>query len=134
MVQPFLVFGNWAIFVLRVVVGLVLVRHGLPKLRDLKGTGEWFGSVGFRPGIFWALVAGLVEFGGGLAIILGFLTQFVSLFVALQFLIILLKFKKGKMFAKDSEIDWLILASALALLTLGSGAFSLDSYLGFIIY
>jgi putative oxidoreductase len=134
MVQPLLVFSNWAILILRVVVGVVLMRHGLPKLKDLKGTGRWLESVGFKPGGFWAFVAGVVEFGGGLALVLGALTQFVAVIVALQFVVILLKFKKEKMFAKESELDWLILAAALAIATLGGGIFSLDNYFGLIVY
>jgi len=134
MIQPLLVFGNWTIFVLRVVLGLILMRHGLPKLKDLKGTGSWFDSIGFRPGGFWALAAGVVEFVGGIAIILGFLTQAIALLVALQFIVILFGFKKSKMFGKESEIDWLILTIALALAALGGGVLSLDSYLGFILY
>ncbi|KKU93801.1 MAG: DoxX family protein [Candidatus Jorgensenbacteria bacterium GW2011_GWA1_48_13] len=134
MIQPLLVFSNSAIFILRVVVGLVLMRHGLPKLKNIKGTGEWLQGVGFRPGNFWAVVAGLVEFVGGLALVLGFLTQLASVFIAVEFLVILVKFKKDKMFAGESEIDWLILAAALILMTLGSGALSLERFLGLILY
>ncbi|MBI4034198.1 MAG: DoxX family protein [Candidatus Brennerbacteria bacterium] len=134
MIQPFLVWSDWAIFVLRVVVALTLIRHGLPKLKDLRGTGGWFESVGFRPGAFWALVAGLTETLGGLAMLLGFLTQLAALLVALEFVVILVKFRGSKMFAKDAELEWLILAAALALMTLGSGALSLNSYFGLIVY
>ncbi len=134
MIQPLLVFSNSAIFILRVVVGLILMRHGLPKLKNLKGTGEWFQGIGFKPGTLWAAVAGVTEFVGGLAIVLGFLTQLAALFVALEFIVILVKFKKDEMFAKESELDWLILAAALALLTLGGGAASLERFLGLILY
>jgi len=134
MIQPLLVFGDWAIFILRAAVGLILIRHGLPKLKNLKGTGEWLESVGFKPGTFWAAVAGVVEFAGGLALVLGFLTQLAAFFIALQFLVILVKFKKDKIFAEESEIDWLILAAALALMTLGSGAWALERFFGLIIY
>ena len=134
MIQPFLVFSNWAIFVLRVVIGLILMRHGLPKLKDIKGTGGWFQSIGFKPGTFWAVVAGVTELIGGLFLVLGFLTQLAAFFIVLEFLVILIRFKKDKMFAGESEIDWLILAAALALLTLGSGALSLERFLGLILY
>ncbi len=134
MIQPFLVFSDWAIFLLRLAVGLILIRHGLPKLKNIRGTGEWFASIGFRPGNFWAVVAGLTEFVGGLALILGFLTQFVSLVVALEFLVIIVKFRKDQMFTKEAEIDWLLLVGALALMTLGGGALSLERFLGLILY
>ena len=134
MIQPLLIFSDWAIFVARVVLGLILVRHGLPKLKNPKGTGVWLEGVGFRPGIFWGLVAGLLEFVGGLALVFGFLTQLASFFIVLQFLVILFKFKNKAMFEKDAEIDWLILTLALLILTLGSGALSVDEFFGLILY
>ena len=54
-------------FILRIVLGVVFVAHGYPKLfKNFSGTAGWFDSIGFRPGKFWALVAGGVEFFGGL--------------------------------------------------------------------
>ena len=50
MTFPFLLlWSEWAIFALRVFVGALFLAHGLPKLKNLKGTGEWFQSVGFKP-------------------------------------------------------------------------------------
>lgn len=134
MIQPLLIFSDWAIFIGRVVLGLILMRHGLPKLRNLKGTGEWFQSISFRPGNFWAAVAGIVEFVGGLALVLGFLGQLAAFFVVLEFAVVLLKFKGKAMFQEDSEKDWLIFSLALLVLTLGSGALSADEILGLVLY
>ena len=134
MIQPLLIFGNWAILALRVVLGLILMRHGLPKLKSLKKTGGWFEGVGFRPGVFWALVGGIIEYVGGLAIVLGFLTQLAAVFIAFEFAIILVFFRKSRMFTKEAEIDWLILAMALAVATLGSGLLSLEGYWGLILF
>ena len=79
-------------------------------------------------------VVALLEFVGGLFVLAGLFTQLVSLFVALEFLIILLKLKRGSSFAGGYEFDLLILASALSLATLGSGAFSLDQFFGLLLY
>lgn len=133
MVQPFLIYSDWGLFALRLAVGFVLVRHGLPKLRDLKGTARWMGSVGFRPGGFWAIIVGALEFFGGGLIILGFLVQAISLLVAAQFVVILLTVARKKTW-DDKEKDLLILAAALALAVLGAGSMSLESYWGWVLY
>ncbi len=65
---------------IRVVVGLLLVGHGTQKLFGWFGghgpstTGAFFEFLGYRPGVFFAVVAGLGEAGGGALLALGFLT------------------------------------------------------------
>lgn len=74
---------------IRVATGLILMPHGAQKLfgwfggYGLEATGQFFeGTLGMSPGFFWALMAGLIEFGGGLALVLGVLTRPVALAVA----------------------------------------------------
>lgn len=133
MIQPLLVFSDWGILALRLALGVILVVHGWPKIKNLKGTAEWMGKT-FKPGIFWATVVALTEFVGGLFLIFGFLTQVVAFFVVIQFLVIIFKVKKGKPLVDGYEFDLLILAAAIVLLTLGSGGVSLDNYFGIILY
>ena len=65
---------------LRVVVGVVLIGHGTQKLFGWFGghgplaTGAFFELLGYRPGVLFAVVAGLSEAGGGAMLALGFLT------------------------------------------------------------
>src|SRR5258708_34751483 len=60
-----------ALLVLRVAVGVVIMGHGLLKIGwvgkggTLVGTAGWFGSIGLKPGMFWAAIAALAEAGGG---------------------------------------------------------------------
>jgi putative oxidoreductase len=67
------------ILIARLIVGLAIAAHGAQKLfgwfggHGLKGTAGFFESLGFRPGIFFALAAGLGELGGGLLTAAGFL-------------------------------------------------------------
>ncbi len=69
-----------ALIVLRLSVGLLLVGHGAQKLfgwfggHGLHGTAQWLASIGFRPARAWALLAGILEFGGGLLFTLGLVT------------------------------------------------------------
>jgi putative oxidoreductase len=134
MIQPFLVFNDWALLVLRIALGIVLIAHGYPKLRDLKGTSAWLGSIGFRPGVVFALIAASLEVFGGLALILGLLTQIIGLFVFVQFLIITLFVNRTKGLKGGYELDLLIAASAALLMTTGGGLFGLDDAFGILIY
>lgn len=120
----FPLYSDWALLILRLAVGGLFIMHGWPKLKNWKGTAQWFQSVGFKPGWFWATVVGLLEFFGGIALILGFRTRFVALFFALQFATIVI----WKIFRKDKfvggwEFDLILLAVALTLLTVGGGMY-----------
>lgn len=128
MIQPLFLFGDWGLLVLRVALGIILIAHGWPKIRNLKATGESFTGMGFKPGLFWATVVGLTESIGGLFFIAGFLTQVAALLVAIQFLVVIFTVKRGSKLAGGYELDLLILASALALAALGSGSYGLENY------
>lgn len=127
MIQVFYLYSDLALLFLRLILGSILIYHGLPKLKKFKETSLSFSDMGFRPGKFWALIVILVEFFGGILIVFGFLTQFISLLVFLQFLIIILKLKLLKKVSfNEIEFDLLILAASFILLTIGAGRFSFD--------
>ncbi len=134
MIQPLWIWSDWGLLVLRVILGLILIKHGWPKLKDLKQAGNGFAQMGFKPGVFWATVVSLLEVFGGLLLILGFLTQIVAFFVAIEFIVILIKVKRKAGFVGGYEFELLILAAALALIVLGAGRVSLDTVSGLIIY
>ena len=64
----------------RTTIGLLFVGHGTQKLFGWFGgngprtTGAFFEMLGYRPGVLFAVVAGLSEAGGGSLLALGFLT------------------------------------------------------------
>ena len=130
MIPVLLVFSDQALLVLRVAVGLIFVAHGWPKLKNLKGTQEWFGSVGFYPGWLWGTLVSLLEGIGGPLLIIGFGTQPLGLLLAIQMLVAAVWQKKqGKNFSGGYELDLLLAAACLALATAGGGAISLEGYL-----
>jgi len=134
MIQFLLIFSDWGILILRVALGLILIVQGWPKIKNLRGTAENFSGMGFKPGFFWGTLVAFLEFFGGIGLVVGFFTQLIALFVALQFIVIILKLKHGKILASGVQFDLLIVAAALILVTLGSGAFSLERFLGFVFY
>ncbi len=117
-------YGDYGILALRVALGLVLVAHGMPKLRDLRNTGEWMASVGFRPGRMWAGVAAAVENVGGLLLLLGVFVQAAALFIAGEFAVILLWRLRRRDPWSAAELELMLFAASLALVTLGGGAWS----------
>ncbi len=123
-----------ALMALRIGLGVELVIHGWPKLRNPGGIAGFFGQMGLKPALFWTWVVILVEFAGGLALILGLMTRAVALLTAIEFLVIVLYIKPAKMkvgFTTPQgqagwEWDWLLFWMSVALLLAGAGAFGLD--------
>ena len=68
------------LLILRVVVGALLVGHGTQKLFGWFGghgprtTGAFFELLGYRPGLLFAVIAGLTEAGAGVMLAVGVLT------------------------------------------------------------
>lgn len=61
---------------IRVMVGIAFMAHGYPKLTDMAGTQEFFGKIGLP--VEMAILIGLLEFIGGLVLLLGVLTRISS--------------------------------------------------------
>jgi putative oxidoreductase len=126
-----------ALLILRVVFGLVLAGHGAQKVfgwfggNGLKKTTGWFaGHLRLRPAGFWAIMAGLSEFGGGLLLALGLLSPLGSLgLIAAMLMAIKVHFPKFWSTQGGFEYPFSILVVALALAISGPGAYSLDNAL-----
>ena len=72
--------AGYGLTILRIFVGIIFAAHGSQKLfgwfggYGIAGTGGWLESIGFKPGKAMAIVTGLAELLGGLALALGLLT------------------------------------------------------------
>lgn len=125
----YFLYDMWPVLLVRLALGIILIAHGWPKLRDLKTNAKNFDGMGFRPGRLFGTVAAILEFFGGIALILGIFTTEVAALLALQFIVILIWkwFKKTPLTgAYGWELDLIILAALIAIFSLGAGAFSLD--------
>jgi putative oxidoreductase len=121
---------------LRVTVGSIFVEHGTQKLfgwfggHGPDGTGQFFDSIGLRPGRRNAIAAGTTEAGGGLMLALGLATPLAAgslagvMLTALRTAIWGDGIKTGK-----GGYEMLLLVSALALAESGPGPWSLDRLL-----
>lgn len=150
MVLEFLAtYTDVASLVLRVFVGILMIIHGFPKLFSkeartqmipaMKGMG--IPRIGFE-------LAGILETFGGLALLVGFLVRIAGILFAIEMVattwLYLTKLTKVPMprgalepqfkathgYLTGWELDTVILASAIALMILGGGAYSLDALLG----
>ena len=119
------------LLLLRIAVGAVFIGHGRQKLFGMgfAGVSGMFSHMGVPlPGVMGPFVA-LLEFFGGIALILGLLTRLVSLGFAIDMLvaILLVRLKDG---FSHYELEFLLCASGFALLLMGAGEFSIDAMLG----
>lgn len=133
MINFLFVFNNWALLLVRILLGIILIYHGWPKIKDLAKTAKDFASMGFKPGKFWGTLVALLEFVGGIFIIAGFLTQVIAVLLFVQFLVILLTLKRQASF-EDIEFDLLILGVSALVATLGAGPYSIDVLLNLFLY
>jgi putative oxidoreductase len=118
--------------VARVVLGLLFIVHGWPKVKNLKGTMKMIGGTGFPGGSTFALLFTLLEFFGGIALVIGLLTQVVAALIVLEMIAttIFAKSTMKKKFVGGYELDIIYLVLALLVLMLGAGAWSVDRLIG----
>jgi len=117
----------------RIVLGILFLAHGWPKIRDIRKPIAFVQGTGWPGGQYWALLFTLLEFFGGLALLVGFLTQIVAILIVLEMVAtsIFSKQKLGKKFMGGYELDVAYLFFALVISILGPGPWSVDRLLGF---
>lgn len=125
-------YAGWLALLFRVWVGANFVGHGYPKIgRARQQTLQWTRGLGV-PAVLTYLAI-ILEFFGGLSLIIGFLVPMVGFFIALEMAgAIILKRNKMKapyMGQNSYEVDITYLMLGLALLVLGAGPLSIDSLL-----
>jgi putative oxidoreductase len=125
--------------VLRMIIGVLFFGHGTQKLygwfggHGLDGTGQFFESLGLRPGRRHATMAGAAEAGGGAMLALGFLTPAAAaaLIGVMSTAIRTVHLKNGPWITEGGyEYNLTLIAILVALADLGPGDISLDHAAG----
>ena len=128
--------GDWALLILRVVVGVTLAAHGYNKFFGggrIAGTARWFESIGMRPGRRHATLAAGSEIAAGLALAAGFLTAPAAAGLVGLMTVACWVAHRGKGFfvMNDGWEYTAVLATvAVVIAMLGPGDLSLDSVIG----
>jgi putative oxidoreductase len=130
-----------ATLIMRAALGVCFVAHGGQKLfgwfggTGISGTTAYFTHVGLPAPHAFTYISGILEFFGGIAIALGFLTfaAAVGLIVEMLIAVASVSFAAG-FFVTAQKIGWelnvYLLGLLLAVLLTGPGAWSLDAALG----
>jgi putative oxidoreductase len=129
-----------ALLVMRLALGWVFIYHGAGKLFNyagqggLSGTKDYFAFLSIKPAAFWALVAGLVEFLGGISMVIGLLVRISGVLLAVEmtiayfianFTCCMLPSTHSKA-GDGAQINISLFALALGVALLGAGSVSLD--------
>jgi putative oxidoreductase len=123
---------------LRVALGIIFLVHGAQKLfglfggPGLSGVAEFLASLGLVPGMFWAFVAGVLELVGGAALLLGLLTRWVALALALEMAVSLVLVHLPAGFAAaqgGAEFPLALIGGLLSLFLSGAQRYALDARL-----
>jgi putative oxidoreductase len=118
MLDSLFYYGDAGILILRLVVAIVFLVHGIKKLDGKMGSFMTF--------------IGIAETLGGAALLVGFLTQLAALGLAIIMLgaiykkVVEWKVPFTTMEKMGWEFDLMILGACAALMTLGSGAYGID--------
>jgi putative oxidoreductase len=124
------------LLLIRLVVGLTFMGHGAQKLfgwfggYGLKGTGGWLESIGVKPGVTMALLAGLSELVGGALFAAGVYTWVGAVLITVTMLVAI-----GKVHAQNGywvtqngyEYNLTLIAVVVGVALIGPGAYVLFS-------
>ncbi len=122
------------LLIIRLIVGLTFAGHGTQKLfgwfggYGLKGTGGWLESVGMKPGVLMALLAGLGELVGGLLFALGVWLPVAAALLGVTMLVAIIAVhgKNGYWVTQNGfEYNLVLIAVALGVALIGPGAYAL---------
>jgi putative oxidoreductase len=130
--------------VLRLGVGAVFVAHGAQKLFGLWGgggitaTAQYFEYLHFPGALPLAILVGAVELAGGVMLILGGLTRYAALALAIEMAVALWKVHLPNGFfinwaltpgvGHGYEFNLTLIAALLSLMLTGPGVLSIDAW------
>lgn len=125
--------GTWSLALLRLILGITFFMHGYGKLfvaGGFKGTVGFLTAIGIPLAGPAALVVALVEFLGGIALILGIFTRYASVLLLIEMLVALFKVHINNGFfismqAYGYEFALLLIGALVVILFSGPGKLAL---------
>jgi len=119
---------DWGPIALRFALGTVFMAHGWAKISGPLGTSEGFNIErwGWAYPVLWAWLVALVEFFGGLLVIVGLFTRIAAALIGCVMVLAILKVKLNRGFMGGFEFEFALLMIALSLVLTGGGRLSVD--------
>lgn len=117
-----------ALLVLRLVLGIIMIGHGYPKVfGGLSHTVQMTRSLGLPGWLGYCCAA--AEFFGGIAVILGLLTRLAALAIVINMAVAISKvhWHNGLLGGGGYQFPLALAAIAFALIFFGGGPIALDS-------
>ncbi len=118
------------LLLLRIVLGVAFIMHGIDKLGDLSGTQQGFEQLGIPAASFMAPLVALTETIGGGLLIAGLLTPIAAIALTIDMVVagLVVHADKG-FFAQDGGYELVLVlgAASLALAVAGAGRLSADA-------
>jgi len=118
--------------VLRLALGIVFVVHGYQKIhgQGFDGVGEFFAGLGIPAAMVSAYIVTLVEFLGGISLIVGFLVRWWSALLAVVMAVATFVVHLPNGFTGEGGYEWtfVLFFALVSLMLSGPGAWSLFSH------
>jgi putative oxidoreductase len=124
--------ADLGLLIVRAVIGVLFVGHGLQKLGSLNRTGQFMESLGLRPGRRWALASGLAEFIGGVLFALGALNPLATVLICTVMLMAIARVHWSKgLWVQNGGFEYplTVLATTIGVALAEPGAYSIDAYI-----
>ncbi|MBT4856233.1 DoxX family protein [bacterium] len=124
---------SFGLFLIRIGLGAIFIYHGWPKVIGGVDQWHWLGlqmshvGITFMPA-FWGLLAALIEFLGGICLVLGLGTRFWAFLLAcVMFVAFAMHYKTGDAWVAQSHPLSLCVVF-IGLMIAGSGMFAVDRF------
>jgi len=123
-----LTFSMLSPFILRIVLGLIIINLGSLKLgKEQVAWQELFETINLHPAKFFVKILAFIEIIGGLMLVIGSYTQLVSIIFAILFFCeAVLEYREPNLERRNLTFYILMFTISLSLVFLGAGVFAID--------
>ena len=116
-------YKNLALLLARVAVGVIFILAGWGKFQDMDAVVSMFDGWGFPAAAFFAWLTALVEFVGGIGLVLGIFTKLWSMLLGVTMLVAILAVHVpgGHDFNSVTRLPLALFAATVAMSSVGGG-------------
>ena len=116
------------LLVLRLALGAIMIAHGYQKVfGGMHSSWQMLSHMGIPA--WMAYLTAAAEFGGGILLVVGFLTRFAALAIVIDMLVAIFKVHLAHMASSAKEVSsfpWRCAAIAFSLIFIGAGPIAID--------